>query len=40
MEANVVTPFFKEPTNVEVIEEIDIDIDLIMPMSMVLENYL
>jgi hypothetical protein len=40
MEANVVTPLFKEPTNVEVIEEIDIDIDLIILMSTIIENYL
>jgi len=38
MEANATTPLFKELTNVEVVEEIDIDIDLVMPMSMVVEN--
>jgi hypothetical protein len=40
MEANVATPLLKEPTNVEIIEEIDIDIDPIMPMSTIVENYL
>jgi len=40
MEANATTPFFKEPTNVEIIEEINIDIDPIMPMSTIIENYL
>jgi hypothetical protein len=39
MEANATTPLFKEPTNMEVVEEIDIDIDLVMLMSMVVENY-
>jgi len=38
MEVNTTTPLFKEPTNVEVIEEVDIDIDPIM--SIVVENYL
>jgi hypothetical protein len=40
MEANVATPFFKEPTNVEIVEKIDIDIDLVMSMLTVVENYL
>jgi hypothetical protein len=40
MEANVATPLLKEPTNVEVVEKIDIDIDLVMSMSTVVENYL
>jgi hypothetical protein len=40
METNVATPLFKEPTNVEIIEEIDINIDPIMPMSTIVENYL
>jgi hypothetical protein len=39
METNVATPLFKEPTNVEVIEEIDIDINPIMPTSTVVKNY-
>jgi hypothetical protein len=38
MEANTTTPLFKEPTNVEVVEEVDIDID--PTMSTVVENYL
>jgi hypothetical protein len=40
MEANVATPLFKKPTNVKVVGKIDIDIDLIMSMPMVVENYL
>jgi hypothetical protein len=40
MEVNITTPLFKEPTNVEVVEEIDIDIDLTMPMSTIIENCL
>ncbi len=40
METNVATPLFKEPTNVEVIKEIYIDIDPVMPMSTIVENYL
>jgi hypothetical protein len=40
MEANAATHILKEPTNVEVIKEINIDIDPIMPMSTVAENYL
>jgi hypothetical protein len=39
MEANATTHLFNEPTNVEVID-INIDIDPIMPMSTVIENYL
>jgi hypothetical protein len=38
MEANTTTPLFKEPTNVEVVEEVDIDID--PTMSTIVENYL
>jgi hypothetical protein len=33
------TPF-KEPVNVKVVKKIDIDIDLVMSMSTVVENYL
>jgi hypothetical protein len=40
MEVNITTPFFKEPTNVEVVEEVDIDIDLTMPMLTIVENCL
>jgi hypothetical protein len=38
MEANIVKPLFKEPTHVKIVEEIDINIDLVMSMSMVIEN--
>jgi hypothetical protein len=40
MEVNITTPLFEEPTNVEVVEEVDIDIDPTMPMSTVVENYI
>jgi hypothetical protein len=40
MEVNVATPLFKEPTNVEIIDKIDINIDPIMAMSAIVENYL
>jgi hypothetical protein len=40
MEANAATHILKEPTNVEGIEEINIGIDPIMPMSTVVKNYL
>jgi hypothetical protein len=40
MEVNITTPLFKEPTNVEVVEEVDIDIDLTMPMLTIVENCL
>jgi hypothetical protein len=38
MEANIATSLFKEPTNVQVVEEINIDIDPIMPMSTIVKN--
>jgi hypothetical protein len=31
-------PFFKEPTNVEVVEKINIDIDQVIPMSTIVEK--
>ncbi len=40
MEVNITTPLFEQPTNVEVVEEVDIDIDPTMPMSTIVENYL
>jgi len=40
MEANITISLFKEPTNVQVIENIDINIDLIMLMSTIIKNYL
>jgi hypothetical protein len=38
METNIVTPFFKEPTNVEMVEKVNYDIDLTMPMSQLLKT--
>jgi hypothetical protein len=40
MEANIATSFFKEPTNVQVVEKINIDIDPLMLMSTIVKNYL
>jgi hypothetical protein len=40
MEANITISLFKEPTNVQVVENIDIDIDLIMLMSTIIKNCL
>jgi hypothetical protein len=40
MQVNITTPLFKKPTNVEVVEEVDIGTDPIMPMSSVVENCL
>jgi hypothetical protein len=38
MEANIATPLFKEPTNVEVVEKVNYDIDPTMPMSQLLRT--
>jgi hypothetical protein len=38
MEVNTTTPLFKEPTNVEVVEGVNVNIDPIMPMSIIFEN--
>jgi hypothetical protein len=40
MEVNITTPLFKEPTNVEIVAKVDIDINPTMPMLTVVENYI